>query len=240
MHQKKDIFKPIRIYKFCELSVMLVLALVYFLTVYLNSDLRNHIYSDTALSVLSIIVWLCLLICFSCTLIDFIKLKAIAQTEQKLNQLAYLDRLSGIPNRYSLDMLFREFDGREKMRHIGGILFKIDNLYDLNTAHGRENGDKCIMDFSAMLSSGATEDVGFFGRNSGNEFLVVFEHYDELALDRFLATIRERVHAYNREQGGLPMKICYVTLSNEADPVSRFYAFITRLYDKYRLNAEEL
>ena len=240
MHPKKDIFKPIRIYKFCEMSAMLILALIYFLIVYLNDDLRNHVFSDPAITVLSIIVWLCLMIGFICSTIDFIKLKAIAQTERNLNQLAYLDHLSGIPNRHSLDLLFCEFDGRQRMNHIGGILFKIDNLYDLNTAHGRESGDKCIKDFSTMLQSGATEDVGFFCRNSGNEFIVIFENYDELALGRFLSTIREKLHTYNREQDGLPMKIGYVTMSNEVDPVSRLYAFITRLYDKYKLSAEEL
>ena len=48
------------------------------------------------------------------------------------NQIAYLDKLTGIPNRYSCDLIFQNMDTPDKVKHVGCFLLSIKNLIEIH------------------------------------------------------------------------------------------------------------
>ncbi len=239
MKLKKDIFKFNRIYKTIVVYVLVLLALAVFLILYLNQDIRNYIFSDMRLFALSFLLWLSLIISFVTSLFDFWSLQQMTQLSRTLNQLAYLDTLSGIPNRYSCDLIFRDMDAPEKNKHAGCFLFRIANLVEINQTSGHEAGDQLISVFSGILNAAGTK-YGFVGRNSGNEFLLIIEKCTPAVVEEFLTTFKKRIQNYNVLNEKTPLRIQYSYVLNDDIQEKQFSSFITILYNRFQEEAEEL
>ncbi|MBR5970321.1 MAG: GGDEF domain-containing protein [Lachnospiraceae bacterium] len=87
-----------------------------------------------------------------------------------LNQLAYVDVLTGLQNRKSVDNLFRVLDSTRSNYCI--VLIELGGLKLLNERYGHEAGDKMLRNLADVLNDCFGEH-GFRARQGGNEFLVV-------------------------------------------------------------------
>lgn len=239
MKLRRDVFKFTRVYKTIVIYVLVALAFAVFLILYLNQDLRNYIFSDMRLFTLSILLWLVLIVSFVTSLFDFWTLQQMTQIGHNLNQIAYLDKLTGIPNRYSCDMIFQSMDTPDKVAHVGGCLFSIKNLIEVNEKNGHDAGDHLITVFSSILDSVGSK-YGFVGRNSGNEFLLIIENCSRETVDKFLTSFRKRIDNYNKLNEETPLKISFARQLNEDVQAEHFAQFVTRLYDTFHKEPEEL
>ncbi|WP_022761622.1 MULTISPECIES: GGDEF domain-containing protein [unclassified Butyrivibrio] len=239
MSKKPDLVKKICITKAVFMAVFILLAAIYFFILITNQNLRSSIFEDKAYLVSFIVIWLCLLTGFLCVFLDFILMKKNRNMLRDLRDLSFLDKLTGLPNRYSIDRISQKYDSPEKLLHLGCVLMVLDNLKEINEKSGRGSGDKIISDFCSILESVGTQ-YGLIGRNSGNEFLVVIENCDRTAVDLFLGDLGRRIHNRNALSPENPITLSYSSVLGDSVNADHFYTLITCAYRNFTENPNVL
>jgi diguanylate cyclase (GGDEF)-like protein/PAS domain S-box-containing protein len=97
--------------------------------------------------------------------------------EHRIRQLAYLDQLTGLPNRkFVLDRIDRLVAMHHRMPQDGAVLFiDLDNFKALNDTHGHHKGDMLLKQVAQRLQS-CVRHYDCVGRFGGDEFVVLLEH----------------------------------------------------------------
>ncbi len=92
---------------------------------------------------------------------------------QRLNQMATLDGLTGVPNRRTMDeMLDNAWRRAARNRApLSLILIDIDGFKDFNDRFGHVEGDRCLIRVANMMRSTLRRPDDFLGRYGGEEFL---------------------------------------------------------------------
>ncbi len=217
--------------KMIQLVLFAVLEAAFFIMLITNEKLRSSVFTDSDLFMLCFITWiLCLLILLS-LFYDIYQLRCFSATSRKLQQLAYLDNKTGIPNRTCLDLIFKSYSTEESLREVGCCLFTIENLNAVNKSAGREAGDRMIQSFCSILEE-TGDKYGFVGRNGGNEFIMVINNCTKELMERFYDTLDNRLKLYNEENPQTPivLKRAY-TLNSEEHHIS-FSRLLTATYTK--------
>jgi len=116
---------------------------------------------------------------------------------QKLEQLAILDGLTGIANhRRGMEFLDRQWKqmARQEMP-VSLVLLDIDHFKSYNDTLGHLAGDDCLRKVAAALSSGVRRAGDLVCRYGGEEFLVILAAMDSAAAARVAETLRIEVEA---------------------------------------------
>ncbi|MGK0721567.1 putative bifunctional diguanylate cyclase/phosphodiesterase [Leucobacter sp. W1478] len=93
------------------------------------------------------------------------------QLERKLNQLAFFDPLTGLPNRNSLDTNLSRQVGES--REFAVLALDLDRLKVVNETWGRETGDRLLKIIAHRLRDFLPSRADFF-RYSGDDFIVTY------------------------------------------------------------------
>lgn len=217
--------------KIIQLVIYAVLEIVFFIILITNKELRSSIFTNSTLSTLCCITWILCILFFSSLLYDVYKLRSFFATNQELQQLAYLDNKTGIPNRTSLDIIFNSYGTEEALRDVGCCLFTIENLNSINETTGREAGDKIIQSFCTILEE-TGEKYGFVGRNGGNEFIMVINNCSDELIERFYNTLDNRLKLYNEEHSKTPLIVKRAYTLNSREQHVSFSRLLTATYNK--------
>ncbi|WP_026652052.1 GGDEF domain-containing protein [Butyrivibrio proteoclasticus] len=145
--------------------------------------------------------------------LDLYILKRTMAIGNRLNELAYIDKLTGLPNRYSCDLLFESFNSDNKLQNAGIIVMKINNLGKVNSSSGHQGGNWLISEFCTILEE-VGENYGYVGRNGGNEFITLLEDCDSTKADMFLLDLTKRIQGYNELNVGAPIEVAYSRVLN--------------------------
>ena len=97
-------------------------------------------------------------------------------TEQRLEQMALYDGLTGLPNRSHFLARLEQAIGKAK-RHgtqAGLMYFDIDKFKRINDTHGHDVGDAVIATFAARVA-GAVRESDMVARLGGDEFCLLME-----------------------------------------------------------------
>lgn len=118
--------------------------------------------------------------------------------EAKMHQMAYLDPLTGLPNRRMLDDRLRHAIAASQRNGLFGALMflDLDNFKPLNDAHGHDAGDLLLIEVARRLTHNLRA-VDTVARIGGDEFVVLL---GELGSDRSASTeqvacIAEKIRA---------------------------------------------
>jgi diguanylate cyclase (GGDEF)-like protein len=107
------------------------------------------------------------------------KLEKIENLNGNLEQLAYYDRLTKLPNRTRFSEILT--DELEEARRSGGKLavaiFDIDNLKNLNDSRGHESGDELLKQVAQRLEHFEKNSIQS-SRFGGDEFLLIIRSYE--------------------------------------------------------------
>ena len=97
------------------------------------------------------------------------------ETKERLYALAYVDNLTGIPNRQKLREDFGELEGRIANGELSGIiaLFDLDNFKAVNDTYGHNTGDVVLRRLTEYLE-GERAFSGRLYRLGGDEFIFLF------------------------------------------------------------------
>ncbi len=108
------------------------------------------------------------------------------EAETRIEQLAWYDPLTGLPNRNLLRETMRDMimTAGNRHRRLAVILVDLDRFKDVNDTHGHVIGDALIRAAGEVLRE-LIGDAGMVARLGGDEFVVLlhdFEHRQEVAL----------------------------------------------------------
>lgn len=113
-----------------------------------------------------------------------------------LSTTAYVDIQTGLDNKSSCEKQLRNAQFLDK--HVGILMFDMNNLKEINDSLGHAAGDGVIQNFARMLRLSVPEHH-FVGRFGGDEFLVILYHTDAIVLDTIISSLHEKVKEFNQK-----------------------------------------
>ena len=224
-NKRATVYNNIFIYKVISLIILAILTIL--LSVMIFKD------ADSVTSPVFYVMLFTLFLFVISIIIDFSVLHRTASIGIHLNRLAYIDKLTGIPNRYSCDLLFESFSTPELLPATGFLLLKINNLISINEDNGHTNGNFLISEFSSILED-IGQEYGHVGRNGGNEFIVIMDNCDNAKVSSLLKDLGKRIHGYNEMNVGDPLEIAYSSCLNREEHKEKISDLISLTYKRLR------
>ena len=235
--KRANVYNTIFLYKVISLCILVILTVI--LTVIFVTESDKIKQADDMAHLFIIIVGISIVLFTFSVIFDFYVLKRTVSIGRRLNKMAYLDKLTGLPNRYSCDILIDSFEGPDRLPGAGFILMQINNLTSVNEDSGHTGGNWLISEFSSILEE-VSENYGYVGRNGGNEFIMLIENCDSTAADMFLLDLTKRIHGYNEMNVGAPMEISYSRVLNIDEHKEKISELISLGYKKLRKSPQTL
>lgn len=124
---------------------------------------------------------------------------------ERLNQLAKIDDLTGIPNRrYFTELAEKELIRAKRYHHpLSLIIIDFDDLKKVNDTYGHLAGDRALVVFSKIVQA-LIRDVDIVGRFGGDEFLILLpetdRHKAEFVIDRIQQILTASPVIFQEEQ----------------------------------------
>lgn len=114
---------------------------------------------------------------------------AASNRNKKLNELAYIDELTGVSNKRKCEERLSDPQPISPKTRITCMMFDLNNLKKMNDEHGHEAGDRLIGGFGKALRQEALPHM-FVGRFGGDEFIAVAVDTSQKDIDAFLERLR--------------------------------------------------
>lgn len=230
---KQDYFKSYKYFKVAQLVLIVIFAIVFFCYLYFDKNLRSNVLSNRSLLTICVFLWLFMVYSLICIVWDFKQLEGNIVHDSVLNKAAYMDTLTGIPNRYSCDRIIEEYGARSDISSIGCALVTISNLSDINSDRGRIAGNVVLRDFSRVFDTVGSR-YGFVGRNSGNEFLFVMENCDDSRMNDFIADLNASLDKLNEIENNTKIEISTHYILNSEMNITDFTELVAALCNSAR------
>lgn len=229
--QDQKFIKFFRTAKIIQLCLLLGMETAFFLILTVHTELGRQLYSNQALFTLCAITWALMIFNLLCLLFDFYKLRSFASESHALTKAAYLDNLTGIPNRHSLDTVFRAYDTAESLAGLGCSMYAISNIKQINDTLGHQIGDQTIRDFCTMFEE-IGDTFGFVGRNGGNQFIALFDQCDRTTMQRFSEILDKRVSLYNSAHPDSPIRLSHAEVLCAEEPIQTFTQLLAVTHER--------
>lgn len=228
-----DRYRNFKTFKLIQLILLILFGIMFFC--YLNFDplLKNNIYTNRNLLTICVFLWAFMIYSAVCLIADYSQLQKEINEAHKLNRAAYLDPLTGLPNRNGCDVVIGKYISVKDVSTFGCALIELPKIDEINVAHGRIFGDKYIHDFASLLYP-IGHKYGFVGRNSGNEFLLIVEDCPAEKMQQFVSEITAAVDNYNKDGKDPSMEIELNYILNEQEDLKNFLSIISTLYNRER------
>lgn len=126
--------------------------------------------------------------------------KALAEANQRLEQLAHFDPLTKVWNRYRIEEAINAELVAAK-RYAAGfalLLFDVDNFKQINDSHGHSVGDDVLVALAHLVES-SLRGCDHLGRWGGEEFIVLATHSDVEAAVGLAERLRTLIAALHIE-----------------------------------------
>ena len=132
------------------------------------------------IELLSVLDMLCLVILI---IVQTIMAMKMARQNKLLEQRAYTDARTGLPNRSACKEILN--NNEIISSPTACIIFDLNNLKFINDTMGHSAGDRLIVKFAGLLRS-VFPEKDFVGRYGGDEFMVVIYDTDKAEVDEIL------------------------------------------------------
>jgi diguanylate cyclase (GGDEF)-like protein/PAS domain S-box-containing protein len=118
------------------------------------------------------------------------------RAEERVNQLAFRDGLTGLPNRALLEGHLRKLVASRRREHgcAAAIFLDLDNFKVVNDSLGHAAGDEVLCMVANRLL-GATRESDMLARLGGDEFVLVAGDVDPARARESVEAVAEKLHA---------------------------------------------
>ena len=147
---------------------------------------------------------------------------------QMLEQIAFVDALTGISNRRQCEIVWDELD--KNPGNYGIFSFDLNNLKVTNDTKGHTAGDFLLKTFAAVLST-VFSSFGTVGRFGGDEFLVILPELEGIDVDALTEQLEKEISLVNEKYPDLHLSTAY-GFCRHADYPSYNARVIYRLADE--------
>ncbi len=137
----------------------------------------------------------------------------------------YIDKLTGVYNRYELDKLIGYYTGRRKKQFLA-IMLDLNGFKAINDNFSHKEGDEALRTVADILT-GICENEGDVIRFAGDEFVLILHDFGDNSVEDYKNRICEAFDAYNRTSGK-PYKIS-AAIGGAPFDVENGYDFIDRI-----------
>ena len=152
-----------------------------------------------SIEILSALDMMCLVIL---VVIQTLAAMKMAVQNKLLEQKAYTDSRTGLPNRSSCKEIL---NNKEIIKEpTAYIVFDLNNLKFINDTMGHSAGDKLIVNFAALLRN-VLPEKDFVGRYGGDEFMVIVHNTDKSEVHEILKRIYMEKDRLNSNGNELPI-----------------------------------
>ena len=182
--------------KTIQLAVFIVLTVITLLVVFLSEDVYSMIASDPSVRIIAVILWIVLGLSFVFLYYDFYSFAGLKKANAELDNAIFSDALTGIANRYSLDVYIGQYQNKPLPETMGCVTIEFSNLKEINEKLGHNGGNDAIQLFSEFLQRSAGR-TGFVGRNGGNRFVVIFKECTAEQMQQFLGSFEALIREHN-------------------------------------------
>ena len=138
----------------------------------------------------------------------------MAMKNKLLEQRAYTDAHTGLPNKSACEALLR--DQNMIIEPTACIMFDLNNLKTVNDTMGHLAGDRLIMNFSRLLRS-VIPDKDFVGRYGGDEFMVVIYNTSKTEIEDILKQLSREKDRLNSSGNNMPIDYACGWAISDAD-----------------------
>ena len=114
-----------------------------------------------------------------------------AESFERIEELSYTDNLTGLANqRYFLKRLGEEISRAERYnRHLGFILFDLDELKATNDTYGHLAGDDILRQLGEILRN-SIRSIDVVARYGGDEFCIIMPEANQDTCSRFMKRLQ--------------------------------------------------
>lgn len=121
----------------------------------------------------------------------------IIKKNKILEQRAYLDLHTGLPNKSKCEVLLH--DASYITEPVACMMLDLNNLKRVNDTLGHSEGDRLILNFARILRQVVPEN-DFVGRYGGDEFIVVLYDATQVQLKQLLKDLQLAVDQFNQNE----------------------------------------
>ena len=123
----------------------------------------------------------------------------IRHRNHQLEQKAFTDQHTGLPNKGRCEEFFNDSELMQKP--IACVVFDLNNLKKANDTLGHSVGDQLIANFARLLRN-AIPASNFVGRYGGDEFMVVIYDASRQKVEAILGQLQADVQEFNKVHHG--------------------------------------
>lgn len=138
----------------------------------------------------------------------------LKQATDMLEAMAWMDGLTGIPNRRRFDQVLEKEWKRAQRNQwpLGVILVDVDYFKSYNDCHGHGAGDLCLKQVATQLSKTVNRPCDLVARYGGEEFVVLMPETDHDGVKRIADNLCNGVESLNIPHAGSDVS-SWVTIS---------------------------
>lgn len=177
---------------------------------YLIAAAAGHGYNETLRHLASLLpIFACLSYVVAQLLHYYINISASYARQEEyasLNEKAYIDALTGLPNRKSAGNVFRSLNSASGSYCI--VSLDLDNLKQINDRFGHAAGDEMLRTTAFVLND-CVGEKGFRARMGGDEFIIVLKKVSREALEDLLQKIVTGLHEAGEHHNKMVYDISY-------------------------------
>ncbi|MBR6452826.1 MAG: GGDEF domain-containing protein [Lachnospiraceae bacterium] len=137
----------------------------------------------------------------------------------------YIDKLTGVYNRYELEKLIDYYTGRRKKQFVA-IMLDLNGFKFINDNYTHKEGDEALRTVADILTE-VSENEGDVIRFAGDEFILILHTFGEDAVEDYRERINAALDGYN-ETSGKPYKIS-AAIGGAPFDVENGYDFIDKI-----------
>jgi diguanylate cyclase (GGDEF)-like protein len=131
------------------------------------------------------------------------------------NECIYIDKLTGVYNRYELDKILKKRVYRKNIK-IAALMLDLNDFKAINDNFSHEEGDEALVAFATILAD-TIRSEGVVVRFAGDEFIILMPKFTEINIDDYSARIQSELDKYN-EASGKPYKLSAAIGGKVFDP----------------------
>ena len=120
------------------------------------------------------------------------------------NECIYIDKLTGVYNRYELDKILKRRHYRRNEKLIA-MMLDLNDFKSINDTYSHEEGDRALITFAKALME-AIGSEGLVIRFAGDEFIILIPVFKPVTIDDYKDRIHRKLDEYN-ETSGKPYKL---------------------------------
>lgn len=115
------------------------------------------------------------------------------------NECIYVDKLTGVYNRYELDRVLKSRSLRKNGK-VAAMMLDLNGFKAINDTYSHEEGDVALVNFARILSRAVVSD-GIVIRFAGDEFIIILHRSKDIDLEAYKAKLQAKVDEYNKTSG---------------------------------------